>query len=144
MQQNPCLELNNGDSTRGMPCGQQIILLLCLFCTFVYSAPQNAVAMQLTWVFPHVKRQLAQKSTCRLGQVQPLSFSFMCPLVHQCCSIVLLTILPEILKHLFLLSPCHCIPAHHHQTAPFSCNTNPPQAKRLKTYTHATMQSKCI
>ncbi|KAK8491389.1 hypothetical protein V6N11_073715 [Hibiscus sabdariffa] len=82
MQQNPCLELNNGASSRGMPCGQHIILLLCLFCTFVYFAPQNVVAMQLPWVFTLMKRQLAQKSTCRLGQVQPLSFSFACPLVH--------------------------------------------------------------
>ncbi|KAK8573037.1 hypothetical protein V6N12_029075 [Hibiscus sabdariffa] len=61
MQQNPCLELNNGDSSR-----QQNILLLCLFCTFVCSVLQNAVAMQLPWVFPHVKRHLAQKSTLSL------------------------------------------------------------------------------
>ncbi|KAK9006244.1 hypothetical protein V6N11_035289 [Hibiscus sabdariffa] len=144
MHQNLFLELNNGGSARGMPCGQQIILLLCLFYTFVCSAPQNAIAMQLTWVFPHVKRQLAQEFTYKMGQVQPFSFSFVCPLVHQCCSINMLTILPEMLQHLFLLSPCNCIPAHHHQTTPFSCNTNPQQTKRLKTYTHAIMQSKCI
>ncbi|KAK8491394.1 hypothetical protein V6N11_073720 [Hibiscus sabdariffa] len=70
MQQNPSLELNNGDSSRGMPCGQQIILILCLFYTFVCSAPQNVVAIQLLCVFPLVKRQLAQKFTCRLGQIQ--------------------------------------------------------------------------
>ncbi|KAK9008817.1 hypothetical protein V6N11_080295 [Hibiscus sabdariffa] len=114
MQQNPCLKLNNGESLRGMPCGQQIILLLCLFCTFVCSAPQNAVAMQLTWVFPHVNRQLAQKSTFRLGQVQPLSFSFGCPLVHQCCSIDVLTIL---LKYCSISSFSVLVTTYMHITA---------------------------
>ncbi|KAK8523084.1 hypothetical protein V6N12_047617 [Hibiscus sabdariffa] len=56
LQQNPSLDINNGESVRGIPCGQQNILLLCLFYTFVCSAPQNAIAIQLNWVFPHVKR----------------------------------------------------------------------------------------
>ncbi|KAK8585997.1 hypothetical protein V6N13_130523 [Hibiscus sabdariffa] len=130
MQQNPCLELDNGDSSRNKG-------IFPSRGEHFYRARHNAVASQLPWVFPLVKRQLAQKSTCRLGQVHPLSFSSICPLVHQCCSITLLIILPGILQHLFFLSPCNCTPANHHQTTPFSSNTNPPQAKRLETNTHA-------
>ncbi|KAL4347479.1 hypothetical protein GQ457_17G008030 [Hibiscus cannabinus] len=51
---------------KGTPCGQQNIWLLCLFCNFVCSTPQNAIAFLLPWVFPLVKRRLAQKSTSSL------------------------------------------------------------------------------
>ncbi|KAK8637017.1 hypothetical protein V6N13_064447 [Hibiscus sabdariffa] len=84
------------------------------FMHFVCSVPKNAVVNLLPWVFPHVKRQLAQESTCTAGIGAILSFSFVCPLVHQCCCDMLLTILPEILHHLFLLNPCTSSPAHHH------------------------------
>ncbi|KAK8632858.1 hypothetical protein V6N13_073237 [Hibiscus sabdariffa] len=83
------------------------------FLQFVYSVPKNIVANLLPWVFPHVKRQLAQESTCTAGIGAILSFSFVCPLVHQCCSDMLLIILPKILQHLFLLNPCTPSPAHH-------------------------------
>ncbi|KAK8574567.1 hypothetical protein V6N12_062257 [Hibiscus sabdariffa] len=74
----------------------------------------NAVANQVPWVFPHVKRQLALESTCITGIGSILSFTYTCPLVHQCCSNMLLTILPGMLQHLFLLNPRTCSPAHHH------------------------------
>ncbi|KAL4348595.1 hypothetical protein GQ457_17G007960 [Hibiscus cannabinus] len=41
MQQNPCLELNNGGSSR-VPCEQQNILAALSFLHFVCSALQNA------------------------------------------------------------------------------------------------------
>ncbi|KAL4364108.1 hypothetical protein GQ457_04G020970 [Hibiscus cannabinus] len=40
-------------------------LLPLSFMQLVYSAPRNAVANQLSWVFPHLKRQLTQEPTCK-------------------------------------------------------------------------------